>query len=141
MEIADVRKRLHETMARARKAAADRRARADAAGREFDAFLTTVAIPLVRQIAGALRADGYQFTVSTPSGSVRIASDKNAEDFIELSLDSSADTPRVIGHVSRSRGRRGIDAEHVVGSGDPAAIGEEELLTFLLKELEPFVER
>jgi hypothetical protein len=34
-----------------------------------------------------------------------------------------------------------IDAEHVVGSGDPESMTEEDLLAFLLKELEPFVER
>lgn len=141
MEIADVRKRLHDTMARARQRAAERRGRVDTSSRAFERLLTDIAVPLVRQIANVLRSDGYLFSVSTPSGSVRLLSDRNAEDFIELSFDGAADPPRVVARVSHSRGRRGIDAEHVVGSGDPAAITEEELLAFLLKELEPFVER
>jgi hypothetical protein len=141
MEISDVRKRLHETMTRARQRAAERRARSDDASRAFDRFLADVAVPLVRQIANVLRADGYQYSVSTPAGSVRLLSDKDASDFVELSLDTSADTPRVVARISRSRGRHTIDAERVVGSGDPDAIGEEELFAFLLRELEPFVER
>jgi hypothetical protein len=68
-------------------------------------------------------------------------SDKSAEDFIEIALDTASDPPRVVGRTSRSRGRRVVDAERVVASGDPEAIGEEDLLTFLLQELEPFVER
>jgi hypothetical protein len=141
MEISLVRKRLHEAMARARQHAADRRARADAASQAFDRFLVDTAVPLMRQIANVLRAEGYLFSVSTPAGSVRLLSDKDAADFIELSLDGSADTPHVVARVSRTRGRRIIDVEHVVASGHPEAIDEEQLLTFVLKELEPFVER
>ena len=141
MQIADVRRRLHETMARAKQRAADRRGRTDAANRAFDAFLNGTAIPLVRQLANVLRADSYMFTVSTPSGTVRLASDKSGQDFIEISLDASADPPRVVARVSSSRGKRSVDAERVVVSGDPAQITEEELLAFLLEALEPFVER
>jgi hypothetical protein len=141
MEISDVRKRLHEAMARARQRSADRRARADAAGRAFDKFLAAVAVPLFRQIANVLRADGYPYSVSTPAGSVRLMSDKGAEDFIELSLDTASDAPRVLARVSRSHGRRVVDAERVIATGDPESVSEEQLLEFLLKELEPFVER
>jgi len=141
MEIADVRKRLHEAMARAKKKAAERRERSDAAGRAFEDFLNGTATPLVRQIANVLRADSYPFSVFTPGGSVRLMSDKSADDFIEISLDTSADAPRVVAHISRSRGRRGVDAHRIVASGDPTTISEEELLAFLLEELEPFVER
>jgi hypothetical protein len=141
MEVSDVRKRLHETMARARQRAADRRARADEASRAFDRFLSSVAVPLMRQIANVLRADGYLFSVSTPAASARLMSDKTAEDFIELALDTASDVPRVLARVSHSHGRRVIDAERIIGSGDPDSISEEDLLAFLLKELEPFVER
>jgi hypothetical protein len=96
-------------------------------------------VPLFRQIANALKADGYAFTVFTPSGSVRLMSDRSSDDFIDLSLDTGEDPPRVMGHVSRTRGRRVIDAERAVGA--PDAVTEEQLLDFLLKELEAFVER
>src|SRR4051794_14722287 len=139
MEISVVRRRLTETIERAKKRAAERRGRSDQASRDFELFLQKVAVPLFRQIANALKADGYAFTVFTPSGSVRMMSDRSSDDFIELSLDTAEDPPQVMAHVSRTRGRRVIDAERPVGA--PELITEEQLLEFLLKELEAFVER
>jgi hypothetical protein len=139
MEISLVRKRLTETIERAKKQAAERRGRSDQAARDFELFLQKVAVPLFRQVANALKADGYGFTVFTPSGSVRLMSDRSAEDYIELTLDTGASTPTVVGQISRARGRRVIDAERPIGP--PDALTEEQLLDFLLKELEAFVER
>jgi hypothetical protein len=139
MEISVVRKRLTETIERAKKHAADRRGRSDQASRDFEVFLQKVAVPLFRQVANALKADGYAFSVFTPSGSVRLMSDRSAEDYIELTLDTADDPPRVMGQISRTRGRRVIDAERAIGT--PDALTEDRLLDFLLKELEAFVER
>jgi len=141
METARIRKGVLDAIARAKRDAGERRARTDAASRAFDTFLNTIAVPMIRQIGSALRAEGYLFTVFTPSGSGRLMSDKGAEDFIDISLDAARDPARVTGRVSRSRGRRVIDAEHVIASGDPAQINEEELFEFLTGALEPFVER
>jgi hypothetical protein len=141
METSLVRNRLRETIDRAKRRAAARRGHNDEAARAYDAFLEHIATPLMRQIAGALRADSYPFTVFTPSGSVRLMSDRRAEDFIEILLDVSGEAPRVVGHVSRLRGRDIIETEGPIGSGAPGAISEEEVLEFLLKALEPFVER
>jgi len=141
METGDVRRRLQQTIERARRRAAERRARNDETTRAFDDFLDRVAVPLFKQIANVLKIEGYPFTVFTPSGSVRLMSDKSADDFIELALDTSDRDPRIMAHVSRSRGRRVVDEEQIVGSGGPEALSEEDLLTFLLKALEPFVER
>jgi hypothetical protein len=139
MEISQVRKRLTETIERARRQAAERRSRGDQAARDFELFLQNVAVPLFRQVANALKADGYNFTVFTPAGSVRLMSDRTSEDYIELTLDPAGNPPRVVGQISRTRGRRVIDAERPVGT--PAEITEDQLLEFLLKELEAFVER
>jgi len=139
MEISAVRQRLNDTVERAKRRAAERRARADEAGRAYDRFLEHIAVPLFRQVANILRADGYLFNLFTPSGSVRLMSDRHAEDFIEILLDSAGDHPYVVGHTSRSRGRRVDESERELG--DPATLSEEDVLTFLLKELEPFVER
>jgi hypothetical protein len=141
MEISDVRRRIVETIDRAKRAAVERRARADRAGRDYERFLEDVAVPLFRQVHNVLRAHGYSFTVFTPGGGVRLMSDRSSEDFIELALDTSGSEPCVVGHTSRSRGRRVIETEHVVGSGDPAELSEEVVLAFLARELEPFVER
>ena len=139
METSEVRKRLNQTIERAKRQAAERRARGDEAARTFETFLSTIAVPLVRQVANILRSDGYLFNVFTPSGSVRLMSDRAAEDFIELSLDTAGDRPQVIGHVSRSRGRRVHESERALG--EPGELTEETVLEFLLKELEAFVER
>jgi hypothetical protein len=139
MEISLVRRRLTETIERAKKQAADRRGRGDAAARDFEVFLQKIAVPLFRQIANALKADGYAFTVFTPSGSVRLMSDRAAEDYIELTLDAAANPPQIVGQISRTRGSRVIDAERPIGA--PDTLTEEQLLDFLLKELEAFVER
>jgi hypothetical protein len=139
MDIADVRKRVHATIERARQRDAQRRARADEAAHAYSRFLDTIAVPLFRQVANVLRVEGHLFGVFTPAGSVKLASEKSAEDSIELTLDTTGDDPRVLVHTSRSRGRRVIESENVLG--DPAALGEDDLLDFLLKELEAFVGR
>jgi hypothetical protein len=139
MEISAIKRSVTETIERAKRRAAERRTRADEAGRAYERFLDTTAVPLFRQVANVLRSDSYLFSVFTPSGSVRLMSDRHAEDFIELLLDTAGERPMVVGHVSRGRGRRVDEANRDLG--DPAEIGEEDLLAFLLKELEPFVER
>jgi len=139
METSELRKRVNQTVERARRQAAEQRAQSDEAGLAFETFLSATAVPLFRQIANVLRSDGYQFSVFTPSGSVRLMSDRAAEDFIELTLDTAGETPQVMGHASHSRGRRVRESERAIGA--PGELTEEALLSYLLKELEAFVER
>jgi hypothetical protein len=139
MEIADVRKRVNQTIERAKRQAAERRTRTDQAGRAFDTFLSSLAIPLFKQVARVLRPDGYAFNVFTPSGSVRLMSDRSAEDYIELTLDASGDAPQVLGHSSRNRGRRVVESERALG--EPSSLTEEDVLNYVLKELEALVEK
>ena len=142
METADVRRRVREAAERARQSAAERRRRNDEAEREYDAFLTHVATPLFRQIVNVLRAEGYPFTLFTPGGSVRLMSDRSSEDYIELTLDAAGSQPVVIGHASRSRGRRVLSSETALGSGGPVRdLTEEHVLAYVVKELEPMIER
>ena len=65
-------------------------------------------------------------------------SDRSAEDFIEVVLDASGDAPHVVGHTSRSRGRRVVESERAIG--EPESLTAEDLLEFLAKELEAFVD-
>ncbi len=139
MDTPQLKKRVTQTIERAKKQAAERRGRADEASRAFETFLTTTAVPLVRQIANILKSEGYAFTVFTPSGSVRLMSDRASEDFVEISLETGGAEPQVIVHASRARGRRVDEVERAIGA--PASITEDELLDVLLRELEPFVER
>jgi hypothetical protein len=139
MEVSIVRQRVHETIERAKRRAAERRARTDAAGVAFGTLLERTAVPLFRQIVNVLRVDGYLFTVFTPSGSVRLTSDRRAEDFVELLLETSGDEPQLVLHTSRSWGGGVIESENVLG--DPDAVTEDELLAAVLHELERLVER
>jgi hypothetical protein len=139
METADVRKQVLRAIEQSRQRAAERRARNAEAERSFDAFLMNAAVPTVRQVANILKAEGIAFTVFTPSGSVRMMSERSTEDFIEVSLETDGEAPQVVGRTSRSRGSRVIQIERAIGA--PDAITESALLAFLLNALEPFVER
>jgi hypothetical protein len=142
MEVSDVRRRLVHTISRAKHAAAERRARADAAARAYEGFLEKVATPVFRLFATALRAEGHPFAVHTPAGGLRLAADRAGEDFIELALDTTIDPPAVIARVSRGRGHRVISTERPVR--DDTAIDrltEDDVLEFLLGEIVPFVVR
>jgi hypothetical protein len=139
MEISDIKRRVVETIDHARRRAAERRTRNDEAAREYDTFLDRTAIPVFKQVSNVLRAEGFVFTVFTPGGSVRLMSDRSAEDYIELALDTSGNEPVVTGHTSRSRGRRVIESEQPIGP--PATLTENDVLSFILKALEPLVER
>jgi hypothetical protein len=141
METSIVRNRLRDTIERAKRTAAERRAASEAAARDYSAFLQDLAIPLFRQIAGALKAANYPFTVNTPAGSVTLASDRAASDFLELSLDTSGDEPRVVLRASRSRGRKLFESERPIGNGPIAAISDELLFDVVLEEIQPLFER
>ena len=141
MEISDVRRRVTEAVERARRTAAERRTRTDEAARDYATFLDAIAIPLVRQVANALRVQSFPFVVFTPGGSVRLASEKAGDDYIELSLDTSGPEPVVLGHTRRTRGRRTIESERPVGSGPIRELTDEQVLDFILEELEAFVEK
>jgi hypothetical protein len=141
MEISDVRRRVRETIDRAKHRASERRARNDEAVRAFALFLDDVAVPLFKQIANVLKTEGYAFTVFTPADGVRLMSDRSGDDYIEIALDTSGDRPRVMAHITRRRGRHVIEADREVGGEGPSSVGEDDLLAFVLQELEPFVER
>ena len=142
MEVSLVRKRLKAAIDAARDRAQRRRQRVADAERAYDAFLNDVATPVARQVANALKAEGYSFTVFTPGGGLRLASDRTREDFIEFALDTSGDRAEVIGRVSRQRGSRTIDEELPVKRGaSPEAISDEDVLEFLAGALEPWLER
>ena len=91
---------------------------------------------------GVLRAEGYLFNLFTPGGSVRLMSDKSADDFIELVLDTTGAVPHVIGRTSRALGQRTNVSEQPLNPSAPIReLTEDDVLAFLLKALEPFVER
>jgi len=141
MDVSDVRKQVLATIERAKRLDVERRARSDEAARDFPVFLERVAVPLFRQVAQILKAHNYAFSIFTPSNGVRLMSDRSSDDFIELSLDTRGERPVVVGHVTRGRGRRILESERPIGSGAISELTEDDVLAFVMKELEPFVER
>src|SRR5512139_394003 len=106
MEIPDVRRRVRQMLERARRASAERRARVDAAARAYESFLSRVATPVFRMFATAIRAEGHAFAVFTPAGGLRLASERSADDYIELLIDTESDPPTVAARINRGRGGR-----------------------------------
>jgi hypothetical protein len=142
IETSELRRRLRTAIEQARSNAAARRERTDAAARDYEQFLATVAIPVVQRFANVLSAEGHQFHVGTPAGSVRLTSAGSAEDYIEILLDTSEDPPEVVGRTNRGRGRRMISSERAVRERTAVAeLNEEDVLAFLLTEIVPFVSR
>jgi hypothetical protein len=105
METADVRKRIKDAIERVKRQHAERRVRNANAGAAFEAFLQKSAVPVFQQVAGALRAEGYPFTVNTPAGSVRLVSDRSADDYVDLRLDTGLPMPQVTVETQSVRGR------------------------------------
>ena len=142
MEVSEVRRRLRAAIDSARRSAQERRARSDQAARDYDLFLRERAVPLFHTFASALVAEGHRFKVFTPADAVRLASESGGEDFIELTLDTSADPPLVLGRTSRGRGRRLLTSERPIKDRtEVAELTEEDVLDFLVSEIGPFVER
>lgn len=142
LETSEVRRRLRSAIDQARSNAAARRERTDAAARDYEQFLATIAVPVVQQFANVLSAEGHHFHIATPSGSVRLTSASSSEDYVEILLDTSQDPPEVIGRTSHGRGRRLVATERPVR--DQTAVSElndEDVLAFLLAEIVPLLTR
>jgi len=142
IEVSEVRKRLRQALEQVKRERAERRARADAATRAYETFLTEIATPVFRMFSSALKADGHPFNVFTPAGGLRLMSERSKEDFIELFLDLDADPPLASARINRGRGRRLISAERPVREATAVEqLTDEHVLEFLLQEIVHFVER
>ena len=142
MEISLVRKRVRQCIEHAHTSAAARRDANREAAAAWERLLAQAAVPLVQQIAQVLKAEGQAFRVETPAGRVRLVSERSADDYIELALDTTGQVPVVVGAVNRTRGRERVSDEHILASSaDIASLEDERLLEFFTGVLGPFVER
>jgi hypothetical protein len=117
MEVSEVRKRILDTLARAKSEAAARRARNAEVATAYERFLETVAAPLVHQVASILKVEKILFAVHTPAGAVRLVSERSPEDFVEIRLDTSGQVPQAIAHVERVRGRETLVEDRPIRPG------------------------
>jgi hypothetical protein len=139
MEVSDVRRQVMMTIERARRNAADRKTRNDQAAGDYAVFLERIAVPVFRQVAGVLKPEGFAFRVFTPGGSVRLMSESRSDDYIELSLDNTGAQPMVMGSTRIARGHRILSSERPVADKPIAQLTDEDVLTFIVSELEAFV--
>ena len=142
MEISDIRRRFRTALEQARKASAERQERTDAASIAYAAFLRDIAVPVFRMFSNVAKAEGQAFTIFTPADSVRLVSERHADDFIEVFLDTSQDPAQVMARVNRRRGGDLITAERPVRTGAPInSLTDEDVLELLLEEMGKLTER
>ena len=142
MEVSDVRRRLRSAMEDAKRRAAERRLQVDEASRAWGEALNDTVVPAFHTMAQALAAEGHRFKVETPAGAARLSLERTAEEFVELALDTDGDEPALFLRSTRGRGRRIISSERVVREGAAVAqLSQDDVVTLLLEELVPFIER
>jgi hypothetical protein len=139
-DVAVVRKRVRAEIEKARRDQADRRSRVAEAQQNYNLFLESAAIPAFRMIANVLKSEGVHFEVMTPAGGVRLQSERNREDAIEMELDTTADPPQPLVTVTRERGRRIVQSDRTIKGSNPLVqLSEEDVIDMLLEELRPWL--
>jgi hypothetical protein len=142
MEVSDVRRRLRGAIEDAKRRVVARRAQIDQASQAYERFLAEIAVPAFHVMSQALAGEGRRFKVHTPGQTVRLAPDRATEEYVELALDSERELPAVVMRAVRGRGRRMISTERVLAEQKPIeSLGEEDVVSTLLEELVPFLER
>lgn len=139
-DVALVRKRVKTAIEQARRDQAERRERVAEVTRAYDAFIESAAIPVFRMFANILKSEGLHFEVMTPSGAVRLQSERNRDDAIEMELDTTADPPQPLVTTTRVRGRRVIQKERSIKGSNPLVhLTEDDVVEMLLDELRPWL--
>jgi hypothetical protein len=139
-DVAVVRKRVRTAIEQARRDQAERRGRIADAQQNYNSFLDGSAIPAFRMIANVLKSEGLHFEVMTPAGGVRLQSDRNREDGIEMELDTSADPPQPLVTIRRVRGSRIVHTDRSIKGSNPLVqLTEDDVIEMLLEELKPWL--
>lgn len=139
-DVAVIRKRIRAEIEKARRDQAERRSRVAEATRAYEQFLEQAAIPVFRMFANVLKAEGYPFEVATPGGGVRLQSERNREDAIEIELDTTADPPEPLVTIKRVRGSRIVQSERGIKWNTALAqLTEDDVTEMLLEELRPWL--
>jgi hypothetical protein len=90
--------------------------------------------------ANILKAEGLNFEVMTPSGGVRLQSERHRDDAIEMELDTTADPPQPLLTITRARGSRVVQSERTLKSNTPVGqLTEDDVIEMLLEEMRPWL--
>ena len=139
-DVGEVRKRIRAEIEKAKRDQAERRTRVAEATRAYEEFLETAAIPVFRMFANVLKAEGLHFEVMTPAGGVRLQSERNRDDAIEMELDPTADPPQPLVTVTRARGSRVVQSDRSIKGSNPLVqLSEHDVIEMLIEELRPWL--
>jgi hypothetical protein len=139
-DVAVVRKRVRLAIEQARRDQAERRTRVAEARANYETFLQTAASPVFRMFANILKAEGLHFEVMTPADGVRLQSERNRDDAIEIELDTTADPPQPLVTVTRVRGSRVVQSDRSIKGSNPLVqLTEDDVVDMLVEELRPWL--
>ena len=139
-DVAVVRKRVRTAIEQARRDQAERRGRAAEARAQYESFLQNDVVPVFRMIANVLKSEGLHFEVMTPANGVRLQSERNRDDAIEMELDTSADPPQPLVTITRVRGSRVVQNDRSIKGSNPLVqLTEDDVIEMLLEELRPWL--
>lgn len=139
-DLADLRRRVRQAIQDAKRQSAARREARDAASAAWATAVADVVEPAATVFAAALTGEGMPFRLETPRGTVRLVSERSADDYIEIALDDSDDreSPEVIGRSVLGRGRQGVTVvEETLGA--PASLTDDRLTAFYLTAIAPWI--
>ena len=138
-DISDLRRRVRQALQDAKHKSAARRAVRDEASKAWDVAFEQTVLPLMRDMASVLTGEGIGFRLDTPAGFARLVSDRSADDYIEVLLDTAdeREAPEVIGRSVRARGRQSVTViEEPLGP--PSDMSTDRLTAFLMKAIAPW---
>ena len=139
-DVGEVRKRIRAEIEKAKRDQAERRSRVAEATRAYEDFLETAAIPVFRMFANVLKSEGLHFEVMTPAGGVRLQSERNRDDAIEMELDVTADPPQPLVTVTRARGSRVVQSDRSIKGSNPLGqLTEHDVIEMLIEEMRPWL--
>jgi hypothetical protein len=142
MDVSDLRQRILRALEAGKPdAPARQRTQIDAAHTAFEKFLETVAVPMLKQAQGILKAEGHPFSVHTPADGARLVSDGHPQTFLEFVLDV-AGGPRVLGRVSIDRRSRVTVEEQPIAPGKTIGdLTDDDVAAFFVTEIPKLVRR
>lgn len=139
-ELTDLRRRVRQAIQDAKRKAADRRTARDEASKAWATAVAEVVEPEATVMAAALTGEGLPFRLETPRGTIRLVSERSADDYIEIVLDESdeREMPEVIGRSVIGRGRQSVTVnEEVLGA--PSDLAADRVAAFFLNAIGPWI--
>lgn len=139
-ELTDLRRRVRQAIQDAKRTASDRRTARDEASKAWATAVAEVVEPEATVMAAALTGEGLPFRLETPRGTIRLVSERSADDYIEIVLDESdeRDVPEVIGRSVIGRGRQSVTViEEPLGA--PSGLAPDRITAFFLNAIGPWI--